>query len=73
MGGSSSPDDEEAITYEVLTVNLKTKEVGEAADILEGTREAAAATSLNRIVLCGGERGGEPLRCCQIYSQKTDM
>ncbi len=72
MGGSSIPNDYKGVTYEVLTVNLTTKEVGEAADTIEGVSEPAAASSLNRIVLCGGERGEKPLKFCQIYSPTSD-
>ncbi len=72
MGGNSTPDDHDGVTYEVLTVNLMTKEVGEAADTIEGVNEPAAASSLNRIVLRGGDRGRKPLKCCQIYSPGSD-
>ncbi len=72
MGGSSTPDDLESVNYEVLAVNLRTKEVSEAADTIEGTRCSAGASSLNRIILCGGERGRKPLKCCQIYSPESD-
>ncbi len=72
MGGNSTPNGHGNVNYEVLTVNLTTKYVGEAADTIEGVSEPAAASSLNRIVLCGGERAMKPLKCCQIYSQKSD-
>ncbi len=72
MGGSSNPDYHHDVTCKVLTVNLATKKVGEAADTTENVNGAAAAASLNRIALCGGERGRKPLKCCQIYSPRND-
>ncbi len=72
MGGSTIPNDNKGVVYEVMTVNLTTKEVGEAADTIEGVSEPAATSSFNRIVLCGGEREGKPLKCCQIYSPRSD-
>ncbi len=72
MGGSSDPDDDYGISYEVMTVKLKTGDVGQVDDIIHGTRAPAAAASLNRIVLCGGESAGGRLNYCQVYSPKHE-
>ncbi len=72
MGGSCDPDDENGISYEVITVNLKTGSVGEVEDTIHGTNVPAAASSLNRIALCGGESSCCSLRCCQVYSPRRN-
>ncbi len=68
IGGSTNPSDSSATSYEVTTVNLKTGEVGDAADILHATNVAAAASSLTRITLCGGKTPTAILNHCQVYS-----
>ncbi len=68
IGGSPNPSDSDATSYEVTTVNLKTGEVGEAADTLHATNVAAAASSLTRIALCGGKTPAAVLNHCQMYS-----
>ncbi len=73
MGGSADPDDEDGISYEVMTVNLRTGDVGQIDDTIYGVTVPAAASSLNRIVLCGGESGKRRLNCCQVYSPKQSM
>ncbi len=40
-------------TYEVIAVDLKTQEIGEAADVLYATVLPGVAASPNRIVACG--------------------
>ncbi len=72
MGGTCDPDDDYGISYEVMTVNLKTRDVGEAEDAIHGTCAPAAASSLNRIALCGGESSNRSLNYCQVYSPKYD-
>ncbi len=67
------PDNKLATSYEVLTVNLKSGEIGEAEDAIFGVQLSAAAASLNRIAVCGGRKCGEPQRQCQIYSPATNM
>ncbi len=72
MGGYSYPDDEDRISNEVMTVNLETGDVGQAGDTLYGTNFPAAASSANRIALCGGESANNSLNYCQFYSQKKN-
>ncbi len=60
------------MSYEVTTVNLKTGEVGEAADTIHATNDAAAVSSLTRIALCGGKRENVMLNHCQMYSPNRD-
>ncbi len=72
IGGSPNPSDDDATSYEVTTVNLKTGKVGEAADILHATNLAAAAPSLTRIALCGGKTPTAILNHCQMYSSVRD-
>ncbi len=72
IGGSTDPSDNDAMSYEVTTVNFKTGAVGRAADTLDATNKAAAASSLARIALCGGKGGSGPLNHCQMYSPHLD-
>ncbi len=72
MGGSSDPDDEDGISYEVRTVNVKTGDVGQVDDTIYGTRIPAAAASLSRIVVCGGESADRSRNYCQVYSPKHE-
>ncbi len=70
MGGSRNPEDSGAISYEVMAVNLKTGDVGQVEDTIYGINAPAAASSLNRIALCGGESSSRSLNYCQVYSPK---
>ncbi len=72
IGGSTNPNDNEAISYEVTTVNLKTGEVGQAEDTIYATNIATAASSLTRIALCGGNVAEKLLNYCQMYSPERD-
>ncbi len=72
MGGSCDPDDKDGISYEVMTVNLETGDVGQAEDTIYGTNVPAAASSVNMIALCGGESANKSLNYCQLYSQKNN-
>ncbi len=72
FGGSSEPADAKGVSYEVITVNLKTGDVGQASDTLYATNAAAAASSLHRIALCGGDDTGVVRNYCQIYSPDKD-
>ncbi len=60
------------MSYEVITVNLKTREVGQASDTIRATNATAAASSLHRIVLCGGNNDRVVRDYCQMYSPKRD-
>ncbi len=73
MGGCTGSDDGRVMSYEVTTVNLKTDEVGEAADTTYATNAAAAASSLTRIALSGGEMASKKLNYCQMYSPFQDV
>ncbi len=70
MGGSGDPEDGDSTSYEVMTVNLRTGDVGQVEDTIHGTKVPAAATSVNRIALCGGEAAKRSLNCCQVFSPK---
>ncbi len=58
--------------YEVNTVDLKTREVGEASDILHATVLPAVAASSNRIIVCGGFCHQRVFNYCQVYSPQTN-
>ncbi len=60
------------VNYGVITVDLNTKEVGEAADVLNATVMPAVVASLNRIVVCGGMFQCRTRNYCQVYSPQTD-
>ncbi len=72
FGGTTDPEDEDGVSYEVITVNLKTGDVGQATDTLYATNANAAASSLHRIALCGGDVADEARNYCQIYSPERD-
>ncbi len=59
-------------TYVVNTVDLKTKEVGEASDILHSTLQPAVVASSNRIIVCGGLSQQKIVNYCQVYSTQTN-
>ncbi len=72
IGGSDQPDDVHSVSYEVMTVNLRTGEVSEVEDTLFGTNLPGVAASRNRIAVCGGRSGSTVLKYCQMYSPKED-
>ncbi len=72
IGGSTDPGDKDGVSYEVITVNLKTGDIGQASDTLYATNAAAAASSRQRIALCGGDVASEARDYCQIYSPVRD-
>ncbi len=72
IGGSCDHNDGGGLFYEVMTVNLTTGDVGEVEDTIYGTNAPAAASSLNRIALCGGASSNGNLNYCQVYSPKHD-
>ncbi len=59
-------------TYEVNTVDLKTKEVGEVSDILHAPLKPGVGASSNRIVVCGGFCRQQVADYCQVYSPLSD-
>ncbi len=59
-------------TYEVITVDLKTKETGKAADVLCAAVLPGVAASPNRIVVCGGMCRHRVINNCQVYYPKTN-
>ncbi len=56
----------------MITVNLKTGEVGQASDTLYATNATAAAPSSHRMALCGGDVAQKPRDYCQVYSPERD-
>ncbi len=62
----------DGVSYEVITVNIKTGVVGKASDALHATNSTAAASSLQRIALCGGDIADETRNYCQMYSPERD-
>ncbi len=72
FGGSAEPGDVHGATYEVITVNLKTGDLGQACDTLYATNAAAAAASHHRIALCGGKVDHEARNYGQMYSPEQD-
>ncbi len=72
FGGSAEPDNVDGVSYEVITVNLKTGDVGQASDTPYPTNATAVASSLHRIALCGGDVVGAVRNDCQMYSPERD-
>ncbi len=60
------------MSYEVITVNLKSGEVEQASDTIYATNASAAASSLHRIALCGGKAASVAHNYCQMYSPGRD-
>ncbi len=60
-------------TYEVITVDQKTGEIGEAADVLYAAKVPGVAASPYRIIACGGMYRQHALNHCQIYSPTTNV
>ncbi len=56
----------------MITVNLKTGDVGQASDTLRATSATAAASSRHRIALCGGNNDRVVRDYCQMYSPARD-
>ncbi len=72
IGGNNEPGGHQGHIYEVITVGLKTGAVGEAEDTLVALSSSAAASSLNRIAVCGGRTGTQIEKYCQVYSAKEN-
>ncbi len=72
FGGSTDPEDEDGVSYEVIPVNLKTGDVGQASDTLHATNSTATSASLHRIALCGGDVAQATRDYCQMYSPERD-
>ncbi len=51
---------------------MKTGDVGHACDTIYATNAAAAASSHQRIALCGGDVAREARNYCQMYSPERD-
>ncbi len=56
----------------MITVDLKTGEIGEAADVLYATIQPGVAASPNRIIACGGMYSEHAVNHCQVYSPETN-
>ncbi len=61
-----------AFNYEVIGVNIATKEVFEPRDIIHAVLDPASTASLNRLVVCGGITQAGFAKYCQLYSPKDD-
>ncbi len=68
IGGSDSHQDYSRVSYDVTSVDLKTGRVDEAADLLFAVNFPVAASSLDRIAVCGGKTEKTVLNKCQVYS-----
>ncbi len=51
---------------------MKTGDVGQARDTIYATKMGAAASSLHRVALCGGNVYGAVRNYCQVYSTERD-
>ncbi len=60
------------LTYEVIGVNVATKEVFAPSDIPHAVYAPGASASLGRLVVCGGLQSNGHSKHCQLYSQKDD-
>ncbi len=56
----------------MTTVDLKTRDVGEATDAPYATVMPGVAASNSRIVACGGISVCQTRNFCQVYSPQTD-
>ncbi len=59
-------------TYEVIGVNIVTREVFAPADVIHAVYWPAAAASFNRLVVCGGSQINGFEKHCQLYSPKNN-
>ncbi len=60
------------MTYEVIGVNVATREIFAPSDIIHAVCAPAAAASINRLVVCGGVEVNGHVNYCQLYSPKDD-
>ncbi len=72
IGGSDSPQDGSRVCYDVTSVDLKTGRVDEAADLPFAMNLLVAASSLDRIAVCGGRSGNAVLNKCQVYTPRKN-
>ncbi len=56
----------------MISVNIDTGEVSEAEDALHPVTYGGSASSLNRIVTCGGLQQSGLANFCQLYSPKMN-
>ncbi len=68
IGGNCDTIDGSFLTFEVITVDLNTGEVSAAGDMVYPVGYPGSASSLNRIVVCGGVLGNSMVNACQLYS-----
>ncbi len=71
IGGTIDPT-KIAQTYEVIGVNIRTKEVFQPKDIIHAVISPAAAATRNQLVVCGGFQTNGLVKHCQLYSPKDD-
>ncbi len=72
IGGSTDKSNSSIHTYEVIGVNITTKEVFQPQDIIHAVSSPAVAASLDRLVVCGGSQANRLAKYCQLYSPKED-
>ncbi len=72
IGGGTEKADIPPMTYEVIGVNIATKEVFEPSDVIHAAYSPAAAASFNRLAVCGGYQANGDMKHCQLYSPKDD-
>ncbi len=65
IGGTTDPT-KIAQTYEVIGVNIRTKEVFQPKDIIHAVLSPAAAATPNQLVVCGGFQANGLAKYCQL-------
>ncbi len=71
IGGTTDPT-KIAQTYEVIGVNIRTKEVSQPKDIIHAVLSPATTATSYQLVVCGGFQTNGLVKHCQIYSPKDD-
>ncbi len=70
IGGGTEKADIPPLTYEVIGVNIATKEVFEPSDVIHAVYSPAAAASANRLIVCGGlETNGHVNYCRALFTE----
>ncbi len=72
IGGICGKTGDFNLTYEVITVDVNTGEVSEAEDAMHALFYTGAASSCNRIVVCGGALQHKVKNVCQLYTPTSN-
>ncbi len=72
IGGGTEKADIPPLTYEVIGVNVATREVFEPSDVIHAVYLPAAAASVNRLAVCGCYQVNGDMKHCQLYSPQDD-